>query len=97
MSEEITLIVSIDAKTEQREKVRKRLVELAEKTRLESGNICYILHEVPAKPDQFIIYEKWQNQAALDFHMAQDYLQEFIDESEILLSQQIKGTVCQEL
>ena len=44
-----------------------------------------------------MIYEKWQDQAALDFHMAQDYLQNFLADDEKLLAGEIKGTICSEI
>jgi quinol monooxygenase YgiN len=97
MTEEITIIVPINAQPEQRETVHQRLVDLAAKTNNEPGNICYVLHTVPDDPNQFIIYEQWKDQEALDFHMAQDYLKAFLADSTALLSQEVKGTICKEM
>lgn len=97
MDGEITLVVPIHAKEEFRGEVRKRLVDLAQKTQKEKGNICYVLHEIHAEPDHFLIYEKWKNQAALDFHMEQDYLKAFLADEKRILSKPIAGTVCKEI
>ena len=94
MQEQITLIVPIKAKPETIDVVRDRLFEMAELTRKESGNIDYILHELTEEPKSFIIYETWRNQAALDFHMDQEYLKKFIADSETLLAKEISGTFC---
>jgi len=97
MDQELTLIVPIQAKAECRDDVRRRLVALAEKTRQEPGNLCYVLHEVPTDPGHFVIYEQWKNQAALDFHMAQDYLKAFSADAPTLLAKPIAATVCHEI
>ena len=94
---EITIIVPIKAKTEFRTKVNQKLLELTALTNLEIGNICYCLHQDKADPNQFIIYEKWKDQTALDFHMNQDYLKVFLEESKTLLSEKIRGTICQQI
>ena len=97
MSNEITIIVPVYFKPETAAVGRERLLALAAKTHKEAGNIMYRIHEVPGKAEQYMIYEKWQDQAALDFHMAQDYLQNFLADDEKLLAGEIKGTICSEI
>ena len=97
MDREITIVVPIHAKKELCGEVRQRLVDLAEKTRKEKGNICYVLHEVHGEQNHFIIYEKWKNKAALDFHMNQDYLKAFLADEKKILSKPIAGAVCYEI
>ena len=97
MNSEITIIVPIYFKAETAAKGRARLLELAAKTHKEAGNIMYRIHEVPGKPEQYMIYEKWRDQAALDFHMSQDYLQNFLADEEKLFAGEIKGTICSEI
>jgi quinol monooxygenase YgiN len=94
---EITIIVPIKAKTEFRDEVKKTLLNLSELTNQEVGNICYCLHQANDDSNQFVIYEKWKDQAALDFHMNQDYLKDFLNESKTILAEEIKGTLCQEI
>jgi quinol monooxygenase YgiN len=97
MNPEITIIVPIKAKKEFIKVVREKLLKLAELTQQEDGNICYCLHQVKDEADHFVIYEKWKNQTALDYHMNQDYLKNFLNESKTLLAEDICGTICQEI
>jgi len=90
----ITIIVIMDAKPELRAQVRSRLIELASLTRRESGNVFYVLHESVADPNRFVIYERWKDQAALDFHMAQPYLKRFLDDGASQLQGPVNGTIC---
>lgn len=95
--DEITIIVPINAKPEFKEEVRKKLLDLTVMTNQEDGNICYRLHQVDNEPCKFVIYEKWRNQAALDFHMNQDYLKAFLNESKTLLAEGVMGTICRDI
>jgi len=95
--EQITLIVPIYAKPEHQGQVRERLLRLAAQTARESGNICYRIHAVKDHPDRFMIYEQWRNQDALDFHMEQEYLKQFLADAEMLLAGEVLGTFCTEL
>jgi len=90
----ITLIVPINAKRGKADEVRERIIDLAKKTRKEKGNVNYILNESVEKPGNFVIYENWKNQKALDFHMEQEYLQSFLKDSKKLLSGKVVGTFC---
>lgn len=97
MTTPITIVVHIKARPECKDTVRQRLLALVTLTTAEAGNVFYHLHEAVADPCHFIIYERWQNQAALDFHMRQDYLVGFLNDSSRLLSEDIRGTPCREL
>jgi quinol monooxygenase YgiN len=94
---EITIVVPIYARKEFQDEVRRRLIDLAEKTRGEKGCICYVLHEVHDEPNHFIIYEKWKDMGALDFHMAQDYFKAFVADEKKILAKPIGGAVCREI
>ncbi len=97
MSKEITNFCPIYAAPGKAEALFAALQKLAEATRRESGNICYRLHRVNDRPDFFMIYEQWRDDAALDFHMAQPYLQEFLADREGLLKAEIRGTMASEV
>ena len=97
MSNEITIIVPVYFKPETAAVGRERLLALAAATHKEAGNIMYRIHEVPGKAEQYMIYEKWKDQAALDFHMAQSYLLDFLADDDKLLAGEIKGTICSEI
>ena len=70
-------------------------MQLAAATVQEPGNICYRLHTTE-DPDQFIIYEQWKNQAALDAHMATEHLQQFLADENKLLAAQPAGRFLKE-
>ena len=97
MKDEITIIVPIYFKAECAAVGRERLLALAAATHKEAGNIMYRIHEVPGKAEQFMIYEKWQDQAALDHHMAQKYLLDFLADEDKLFAGEVKGTICSEI
>lgn len=94
MNKQITLIVPIKAKVETVDVVRDRLLEMAKLTVQEPGNINYIVHELTEESGSFVIYENWLDQAALDFHMDQEYLKKLLADSDTLLKEEISGTFC---
>ncbi len=97
MTGEITIFVPIRFKSERRAEGRELLLALVRKTRLEAGNLEYRVHEVPDDADLYMIYEKWQDQAALDFHMNQSYLTDFLADAPGVLAGAIKGTISREI
>jgi quinol monooxygenase YgiN len=50
---------------------------IIEKTNNEEGCIFYQLYQDPYIKTNFIMVEKYKNQAAVEFHFAQDYFSEF--------------------
>ena len=53
------------------------LRKLATETRKEPGNVLYLIHRSVEDPRQFLIYEQYRSQAALDTHLAKDYFQRY--------------------
>ncbi len=94
---ELSNFCPIYAASGKKEALRQALIALAAKTRQEEGNICYRLHEATGVDNLFMIYEQWRNQAALDYHMQQRYLIDFLADKEGLLADEIRGTMCAEL
>ena len=97
MNPTITLVVSIDAKPECREQLKARLIDVVANTRKEPGNVFYIPHETSDGSGRFVIYERWADQAALDFHMDQTYLKAFLADNEAWLSSPISEMICREI
>lgn len=95
INEVITLLCPINAAPGRGAEMKAALVQLAAATVQEPGNICYRLHTTE-DPDQFIIYEQWKNQAALDAHMATEHLQQFLADEEKLLAAQPAGRFLKE-
>jgi quinol monooxygenase YgiN len=47
-------------------------------SRREAGCLSYAFYEDAMEPNTFFFYEEWKDQAAVDFHFAQDYCRKFI-------------------
>ena len=95
VNEIITLLCPINAKAGRGAELKAALQELAAATVQEAGNICYRLHTTD-DPDEFIIYEQWKNQAALDSHMATAHLGKFLADEKGLLAKQPAGKFLKE-
>lgn len=52
-----------------------------EATRAESGNVEYTFAADVSNPDRFVLVEQWQDQEAMDHHMATDHLATFLQAS----------------
>jgi len=55
------------------EKFRDLVVKVAN----ESGTKVYTIHRKADSPNEFLIYEKYENGDAFKFHMSTDYFKEF--------------------
>lgn len=95
INEVITLLCPINAAPGKGSEMKTALQQLAAATVQEEGNICYRLHTTD-DPDEFIIYEQWKNQAALDTHMATKHLQDFLADEDHLLAKQPAGRFLKE-
>lgn len=54
------------------DKVRSELATLATMSRTEPGCIRFEVYQSQAEPRQFVLVERWQDQAALDAHRLAD-------------------------
>ena len=91
---QITIVCLIKAKKDKKQQVYQKLTDLAKMTRNEKGNINYELHVSSEDECLFIIYENWKDQQALDGHMAQPYLKDFLALEQELVEQPIDGKIC---
>lgn len=64
----IILAVVLKAKPGEEQAVKEALLSMVEPTRKEAGCLCYNLHESKSDKGQFMFYEQWASQAALDAH-----------------------------
>ena len=83
----ISITAIIKSKQENLEEVKNMIHHLVTETRKENACIRYDLHQTE---NTFIIWEEWQDQPGLDFHNNQSYLQDFIKQTESLLSSPIQ-------
>lgn len=91
---QITIVCFIKSKKTAKMRVQTELLNLAQMTRKEPGNINYDLHISTDDDRLFIIYENWRDQTALDNHMSQLYLKDFLARQDELLECPIDGKIC---
>ncbi len=68
------IIKVVDGKGEQFE---REFNKLALKVRKDPGAIAYVLHRNVKNPNQYFVYEKYENDAALKYHGSTAHFQEF--------------------
>jgi quinol monooxygenase YgiN len=69
----LTIVVRFKAKSGMEAPVKQDLLDMIAPTRAEEGCITYDLHQDNTDPCVFVLYEIWQSQAALDFHLETPY------------------------
>jgi quinol monooxygenase YgiN len=79
MAETIVLNVHIEAKEGRQEDLARELQALVAPTRLEIGCLTYELHRDPEDERKFMFYEQFEDQQALDAHLAAPYFKRFVD------------------
>ena len=83
----ISITAIIKSKEETTEVVKEMIHSLVTNTRKEAACIRYDLHY---SENVFIIWEEWTDQPGLDIHNNEQYLIDFIAESEDLLAAPIQ-------
>ncbi len=74
---QITLLATIFAKPTAADRLGELLLQLAAASRAEPGCINYDVHQSTRDPSQWIVYENWQSQQALDSHASADHYKQF--------------------
>jgi quinol monooxygenase YgiN len=77
MSELLTVVARVRAKTGQESRLRQELQRLVAPTRTEAGCLRYDLHESTTEPGWFLLYETWRSEADLQAHFQTSYLKAF--------------------
>jgi quinol monooxygenase YgiN len=70
----LTVVAVLKAKPGKEEALREALLGLVEPTRAEAGCVQYDLHVSTDKPAEFVFFEKWVSQQALDEHLQKPHL-----------------------
>ncbi|MNF60368.1 putative monooxygenase YcnE [compost metagenome] len=96
-SDKIVSIAVLKARAGMRERLRRELLKLIEPTRLEPGNLDYVLFELQEEPGTFYMREAFVNQGALDDHCATDYFQAFAGQAEELLAEPLRLILMEEV
>ena len=77
MSEPLTVVARVRAKTGQEARLRRELQSLVAPTLAEAGCLRYDLHESTTEPGWFLLYETWKSEADLQAHFQTPYLKTF--------------------
>lgn len=73
------VVARLDIKPEKVDQFLELAEKIVEQTRKEQGCITYILYKSCFTPEnEFVFYEEYKDQKALDFHNASTYLKEFL-------------------
>lgn len=75
MSDIIAVVAHFQVKADKEQAALEAILTLVRETRKEAGCISYALHRSKDNPLQFVMLERWANQAALDEHFKQPYVQ----------------------
>lgn len=82
MSQTLTILARIEAKTDKIELVKSALLKLIEPTRKENGCLQYDLHQDNESPEIFVFYENWQSRELWQAHMNNDHLKVYMEETD---------------
>jgi quinol monooxygenase YgiN len=74
----IILNVHFEAAPGREEDLARELSALVEPTRKEAGCLAYELHVDPENHAKLMFYEKFADQAAVDFHVSTPYFKKFL-------------------
>lgn len=74
---QIYITAIIKSKPEYRTEVQAVLQNMVQETKKEKACFLYDLHQGLTDENTFVFYEIWENQAGLDLHNQQSYIQEF--------------------
>jgi quinol monooxygenase YgiN len=77
MSELLTVVARVRAKSGQEARLRQELQRLVAPTLTEAGCLGYDLHESTTEPGWFLLYETWKSEADLQAHFQTPYLKAF--------------------
>ena len=79
LNKRVVMLVTFHAKPEQREALKAALLADKKAAAKEKGNVSIALYQHKEKPDVFFLFERWENQAALDYHFKKPYTQKVFE------------------
>lgn len=76
----IVLVVLMTVKPGTEEECRRLIATLEQHTRREPGCIQYKGLQAKTNPAQFVMYEEYKDEVALEAHRSSDYYKQFVNE-----------------
>ena len=93
MSEQVTVIARMRAKSGMEHRVREELRRLIAPTRAEAGCLNYDLHDSSSDPQAFLFHENWRSLPDLEAHRRTAHLKHWRDIAPDLLEAPAEVTV----
>jgi quinol monooxygenase YgiN len=81
----VTLLVRMRARPGAEDRLAALLGDLARASREEPGCQAFVAHRSPDDGSAFMLYERWEGEAAMESHRATDHFTRAIDEFPLLL------------
>lgn len=85
-SKPFTMLVMLKVKEGSGAKVEAAFTTAVKATRREKGCLAYDLNRDAKAPQQYLVYERWQNLAALEAHLKSQHITALLGELEALLA-----------
>jgi len=74
--EAVDLVVVFSVKAGKQEQFVRQFQKSVQLSRPEAGCVAFHIHAVADEPGTFVLFERWQNHVAFDFHLTQSYTTE---------------------
>lgn len=78
-SKEIVVMLDLRFKPGSTDIVIRKLMPAIYRTRAEPGNIEFRFYKAQGSDDRFVIFERWKNEEALEWHWKQPYTREMLE------------------
>ena len=78
-SDEVIVMLNLHFKPGSAEKVLETMVPSIRLTRMEPGNNEFQMFRVKGSQDKYVVFERWKDQAALEWHWEQPYTKETLE------------------
>ncbi|MDD4876321.1 MAG: putative quinol monooxygenase [Dehalococcoidales bacterium] len=82
------LITTVEGKGDE---YQEKFQGLAAKVRKDPGAITYALHRKLDNPDQFFVFEQYENEEAIKYHAATEHFQAYRQETAGLVKDRLIG------
>ena len=97
MPKPYTVVAILEAKIGKENDLKLALEKVVEPSRNEATNLEFRLHQDVENPEQFVLYENWQSQAAHQQQFTKPYIQELAQQIGDLLAKPFQIICAQEL
>lgn len=88
----VTVVARVRAKSGMEDRFAEEMEPLVEASRSDAGCINYDLHRGLEDPSMFVLYENWSSNQALDGHLGQPHVQEWLGKLEDLADGEVEIT-----